>query len=543
MSFRTKLSLIIKGDRQQIGFAAVSVFLTSLVINSIGITWGQPSGYPWTPDSIAGATSYAAQSRLNKPWRGKYPKLQYVINSVAYSVAQIIIEKEESPKNDFERQVRLPLPYRYMTKLVIISRAITALMGAIAVLATFLITQRLFHDLLAAWLAGLALSFNGLFVFYAHVGNVDVPLACWVSWTLYFGIRTVQEKRSIVAVMLGVCAACAQGTKDPAAGYLVGTGLSVVGLSIMPSQLAPQSHSIFQRIRPLVIAVVAFLLVFSFLNDIFTAPEAYLERIEKWLGTGQDKYTRNWGGYLNLSLNTLKNLTQGLGWPLAFVTLVGMIYCLVRYPHSALFSLLPFISFFCIVTLVSKLPIGRYFIPGFVGLAIISGKTMADFLRLRRLFFIRIAVVAVVLLLSFMYALAVDFELLSDSRHRAEYWLRTNVASDEYVACLYPPVYGPKLYEMPFNFVILERTRRSLVSLERFSKLKRRPDYVVLSRKAYGKIDRELRHGLLNGSLGYDEIVRFDRHYLSKKNFLSVAQFQGFDGSLSPRIVILRRKK
>ena len=103
-----------------------------------------------------------------------------------------------------------------------ISRVISAVMGAGTVLAVFFTSRLLFEDYLGAFLAGLALALSQLFVFYSHVGNVDVPCVFWFVWGVYWGLKAVYIGRWRHFVLMGLCFSLSICTKDAMVGYVAG---------------------------------------------------------------------------------------------------------------------------------------------------------------------------------------------------------------------------------------------------------------------------------------------------------------------------------
>ena len=69
-----------------------------------------------------------------------------------------------------------------VSTLVIVSRIISAFMGVGVVVAIFLTARVLFDDNVAAFFSGLAIASSMLFVFYSHLGNLDIPCTFWFAW-------------------------------------------------------------------------------------------------------------------------------------------------------------------------------------------------------------------------------------------------------------------------------------------------------------------------------------------------------------------------
>ena len=102
------------------------------------------------------------------------------------------------------------------------------------------------------------------------------------------------------------------------------------------------------------------------------------------------------------------------------------------------------------------------------------------------------------LLLSLGHAVAVDAEMITDSRYAAEAWFRKNVDPSSSIGAFSKPQYLPRLGELGFATYSVKMSHESFDNPQ--------PDYLVLTSYNYDDFDarqRECMSDLLSGRLGY----------------------------------------
>lgn len=175
---------------------AAALFLLSLSLNVLGIGWGQPGGIVWDFDSIAGLSSVKEMPHLLGRWRHKYPRVQFAINALAYApLLKLWYGSYDAVPRAERRILASPAHARRFGALIVVSRTISALMGAGAVVALFLAGSLLFGDARAGLLAGLSLAVSQMFVFYSHLGNLDAPAVFWFAWSFYWAVQALAGGR------------------------------------------------------------------------------------------------------------------------------------------------------------------------------------------------------------------------------------------------------------------------------------------------------------------------------------------------------------
>jgi hypothetical protein len=148
--------------------------------------------------------------------------------------------------------------------------------------------------------------------------------------------------------------------------------------------------------------------------------------------------------------------------------------------------------------------------------------------------------VAVLFLGSIGYCAAMNLELGSDTRYRAEQWLEANVDRDEWIGVFAHPQYLPRFLVTGHRARPLPMTRDAITAS--------RPRYLLLTSQNYDDFDENQRAcmvDLLAGTLGYakEAAASFSKLYLPPaRSPLAIAGFgtRG-PGKMSPEIIILKR--
>lgn len=533
------------------GVTAALLFVVglSLSLNLTAVNWGQPGGHSWHADSIAGVRTVNEMGHLFGRWKHKYPRVQFLIVSVFYKpfLNRWAAEPVEIQLGDGTIRKTI-LDMERVSKLIIVSRVVTALMGAGAVIAVFLTARLLFRDNMAAFLAGLALAVTMNFVFYSHLGNVDVPCTFWVGWSLYWAVQASYSGKWRHFVLLGLFCALGVCTKEPVLGYVLGIGLAVwlgmIGKAIDSGKSFKKGLISVFNIKTIVAVIVA-LLCFAFLEDLLTAPASFFKRLDFWFKVGVDRYNMGFSGYWLFLWKTGRTFCYSLGWPLLTAVVASMVYCIFRYKWKSAYGILPILVFYVVVILRTRLNIPRYFIPGFTGLALLAGKGLSDFLRwkiLPRL--IRILAVGFVYVLSLLYCIGLDLELINDSRYDAEAWLLKHITRRDVVAVLSAPSYAPRIHTLGCGYRYVSARPKTA---ELLKKIRPHANYLILPEKEYTMkkvFDQDFLRELVGGKHGYHEVARFSNKYLyPQKTVFGIAGWplERYN-VISPEVIILKRE-
>ena len=271
--------------------ALLIVVASSLVLNLTAINWGQPGGNPWHPDSIAGAKILYQWPNLFGQWKHKYPRVHFLVSAAFYKPLLSYWREHPVtvPANAGQQVKTEVLTQERISTLVVVSGLISAIMGAAAVVAVFLTARLLFNDDVAALFSGLALAFSMLFVFYSHLGNLDIPCTFWFAWSLYWAVKAAYIGKWRQYLLLGLFCALTVCTKDAAAGYIVGLAVAMALAIIGTARETGKSFktaltSIFPMKTLVAVLVAGF--CFALLNDLLTTPQVFFERMNFWFEVG-----------------------------------------------------------------------------------------------------------------------------------------------------------------------------------------------------------------------------------------------------------------
>ena len=129
--------------------------------------------------------------------------------------------------------------------LIVISNVMAAVMATLLLRCTFPFVEK---ERKWLWFSLLLMGTNGTFIYYARTGNLDMAYNFWLAVAWLFLWRYLMEDRPVMRSLVpaGIAAACAAGSKDQAAGMVVGTG--VLLLLIGPQLLIPFSRRIRQTV-------------------------------------------------------------------------------------------------------------------------------------------------------------------------------------------------------------------------------------------------------------------------------------------------------
>ncbi len=526
------------------------VLAFSATINTIGINWGRTGLVSWQPDSIEGIVSVSENQRLFGEWSHKYPRGHFLINAAFYQ--PLLKHWEKNPvtvrttKGEIISQV---LTIDRLALLARVSRWISVTMGTTIVLATFLVAMLLFNDYLASLLAALALSLLQLFVFYSHTGTVDIPYIFWFTLGLYWAVKASYVGKWHHFILAGLFCGYSVGTKEPAAGYIMGLGIATAVAMIHKSinsehNLKKAVLSVFSL--KVLAATVVFFLVFAVLNGFLAGPDEFLNRVRFWSAVPA-KCNTSYTGQVNLLGRSASQLYYGMGWPLLALGTVSVLYCCKKYPIEAIFCIAPLVVFYALIITRIKFVCPRFLLAGYPGLAVLIGKTSADWLRWKYPpFVVRILPIGLVYALSLLYCIALDLELLNDTRIQTETWFAGNVSRNRTIGLVFDKIYSPRLGFMGYRVICPWRPPDNPDTTSSFDVY---PEYLVVTndkpQRTDGPADDKFREELINGDTGYKKVISFRPKYMyPAKTIFGLAGWPTKKNNFqSPEIIVFKKQE
>lgn len=528
--------------------ALLVVVGVSLALNCTGLNWGQPGGYTWQADSIAGLRTVSQMPNLFEQWRFKYPRGHFLVNAALYK--PILNHWHKNPVYVLDKdgkKVARDLTIQRVSTLIMISRFVTALMAAAAVIAVFMTARVLFADTIAAFFAGLTLAASMLFVLYSHTGNVDVPCTFWFAWSLYWAVKAVYISKWRHYILLGLFASFAICTKDPAGGFVVGLGLAM--WITMAGVIREHQGSIKKALlcvfnKKVLVAFLLAVICFAVLNGMLGGTKEFTSRMELWKGVPARERAGS-----NTQLILLKkswwNLYSAVGWPFLTFFICSLFYCAIKYRWKCTFGILPLAVFYVLVIMNIGFVVPRFFMTGYPCLALLAGKTSSDWLRWPKLpVVLRAVPIVIVYGLSVLYCIGLDLELVTESRSRAEKWLKERVNSNDGVVALSSATYAPRIHILGCRHLFFDSRPQTEQKLQ---KIKPFASYLVLGEGEFAQIkafDQDYLRDLLAGKKGYKEVARFSNKFLYPEK--TIFGFAGWPVKkpriVSPETIILKRE-
>jgi hypothetical protein len=550
------------------GLAVLLLIGITLALSFTGIGWGLPNDRPWNTDSIAGTKTVQMIPRLFASWRmadaqgklyqdreGKpvierYPRMQFLLTGTLYKPFMAHWEKHpiEMRHPRTGQMVRTPLDRERISTLIYLSRFVTALMAIGVILGIFATTRLLTRDSIVGLLAALVMAFSPIFNYFAHLGNLDIPVTFWFIWTGYWVVRALQSGRVLHFFLMGIFAGFVICTKDPSAGHLAGYALFMLAVIAMARYRRDKSFKqlalVFVEGR-LWLALGAFLFVFLLMNNVLTDFTAFWARVQHWMAVKED-YSGSAGKQWRLFLSAIYCIRECCGvWMFGAIG-ISLLYCMWRYPLYAFWSVAAFVMFHLTITMGAYQVQPRYHLPSLACLSVVIGLASRDLLCAKSIpALLRVLPLVVFLGLEAVFAIGVSAEMAGESRIRAEGWIRDNLDKQkDSITFISPPSYMPRSQHEGFR---IRYTHDIKITTEK--SIQHHPKYLALAAKWYRDrlhFDQKFRKKLLKEEMGYQKIADFGPKFLppgSRGIFYVASLYTRARSVLSPRVIIMERIK
>jgi hypothetical protein len=209
--------------------------------------------------------------------------------------------------------------------------------------------------------------------------------------------------------------------------------------------------------------------------------------------------------------------------------------------------ILPLVIFYVLVAMRIKMSYIRYYLPVMGLLVLPVGAFVAQVftLKVKWLFCSSLLLVMGCYGLSLMYCVAMDMELINDTRNQAAQWFNENVKKDTQVLSLIRYPFGLKLSKFGYPTVDNWKVPPLQVLLANQDKL---PDYIVIT---YSWLTistpeaTEFKEALLQGKTGYSKVAAFSSKgfIFPRRNWLSIASWPMMSHfeEISPEITVMKK--
>ncbi|MGH7285279.1 MAG: ArnT family glycosyltransferase, partial [Polyangiaceae bacterium] len=280
--------------------------------------WGLPNTDTWSADSVSPRTC-GLGAIVETYWPGhfhNYPPLHTAILTV-FSLPWILLAMARVGTSPDALNAELVKPL-YMTAIEASARLVAAAMA----LATVWLVKDLWTRLVskrAGVVAALIVATNATYVYYAHLGNLEVPYLFWLALALREMDRVMCGEAREKHVML--IAAAAALTKDQAAAALL---IPIpVALALVPKIY--ENKPIFRR--NLIVSVALAAAVFALASGMVTNPSGYHKRLDYLFGPASKPWAEvppGAYGSLLLMRDAIFAISKFTSWPIAIAAAIGL---------------------------------------------------------------------------------------------------------------------------------------------------------------------------------------------------------------------------
>ena len=540
--------------RQPQNLALIAIVLLAGAIAIPGIQWGLPDRLGWaadelTPDRVLEAIDLG----FSNGWHYKYPPVQYYLLSLFYmpvlTLAQLGWIDRASDNT-------------YML-LFGLGRSLSVVMGMGTVALIYQLGKEIF-SVKTGLFAALIFALTPVYVYYAKITNLDIPMLFWLVGFLILYGRLLKYQKPSDYRWCAVLATIAVCTKDPAYGFvslpaflpwlLYGRQLKQANQNISWGAIFRQVASDRRVWQPIAIGIFGFLL----LSNAFLNFEGFIDRINLLLygsATIRPRYSEDWWGQWQMFGTTLRTFRFMFGWPVAIAILIGLGRYLWHLATAKpkqrnwipLGLLFPSVSYyFLYVTPVMYNP-DRYLMPLMPILAIFGGTFAAEMLSKKgRTRWIAGAIAAGALTYTLAYAWTPNTLMVHDSRYQVETWMTENIPKDALVLRVGIRKYLPRLGGFTTEHI-------EAPNIEEIEALQ--PEFIVISSgyderrfKVYDPA-HQFFATLKSEALGYKQILRkqtrpegylFDFDEVNDRAIDTMAVYTNFD-KVDPEIQIFRK--
>ncbi|MBW8035007.1 MAG: hypothetical protein FVQ79_05060 [Planctomycetes bacterium] len=496
--------------------ALIATLILAGFLNTGALDWGQTGYVSWSPDSIEGRITAIYLPFLFKKWTHKYPRGQYLVSSIFYKPK--IDQWKKNPiavKMANGKTGYTPFNQKRFYELATISRVITVFMSLGILVAVFLTGRKLFDDNAAGILSALCLTLSCHFMFYSQSACVDIPAFFWFAWAGCFGLYAIKSNNLFFYLLAGFCTSWSVCTKESVATFHVGLALALAVLLIQTKMKegAGFGKSMLSLLNWKVMAAVALaVLVFVTLEGMWVGLDEWHHRSQFWTGVVQKEFLSKGRRFSTLINITYIGLFEGWGRPLLILLALSLVYWIIRYRWQLCLTVVPFLGFFFLTVCVIGQNLPRFMMCGYAGIAILMGKTLADWYRFKRIpLVVRHILPLLVLVPSFICCVCFNLEMNRDTRVRAEEYMKTFAKSQATVGLSTSRGGSPRVWLDGFRTIPMWSSEGVMTQQ---GMIKIRPDYIISSDQWFSvrSPDKSFYFDRLHkGKTEYEEQARFDR--------------------------------
>lgn len=507
------------------------LFGLAVVLYAPGLLWGLPYATSevtirgWDVDSIAGIGPLSELHNLlvepRTGWYFAYPLFHYLVLGLAYAPYMAYLWLTGglvSPSAMYPYGFADPVAA--LATLAFIGRGVSVLMGAGVVTGAYL-AARTIWDRRTGVLAGIIMLLCGPLVYYAHAGNLDVPVLFWLSMCVYAGARILKYGLTVRrAIGFGTLAAIAVATKDQAYGPLVPAVLVLIVLHFMAARKHPAAPEPAWKAPAALI--LAGIVAYAVANGIVFRPQRFINHVKFLLNFEQTFVNvvnfegvvraKSLAGYLLVIRDVTVAIYQSLG-PFILPAAVAGLLATWRRNQFTWFITAMLLGYLLLVIAPIRHMHYRWAMMPALFLVFPAARLLALGLEAggaRRM----ISMAAAVAGIGWLGAWALDmrYQVWKDARNPASEWLAQNARPGDRVGFFGSVGQLPRIPRdvLPVSIESDSASRRLVDSGVRLVLVI--PDYSSqggdgIERSRY--LPESTYNELLNGSLGFNRVARF----------------------------------
>src|SRR6185436_2004523 len=408
---------------------------------------------------------------------------------------------------------------RQIVWLIFFSRGVSLLMALGTIALVYRVGREIYDRRSALFTAAIVMCVAP-YVYYAKMGNLDVPYIFWFTLSLLFYVRILKHHRLRDYVLFALLTAATVCTKDQAYG--------LYGLAPLPIlwSLAGREYGerggVLNVVRGLgralidrrfLAATAAAVLGFAVFQMLWNWNRFALH-VRLLLGPMSDNYQdyeNNPEGHEALLTLFLRQIAFCLNPALALVCTAGVVWMVWRLwkrqggdePFliaSLVFLIVSYYATFLSLILFSY---DRYILPIALLLAFPGGRLLGELAAPRgRFVMLRRLAVAALFGWSLLYAASVDARLLADTRYDIEAWVREHAPSPQ--AARSAVAIGRRKHIPRFRWIAWDRVLRTRGQLL----ARQRPAYVAINVSDFRhESEIQFYRRMLGGELGYNLVM------------------------------------
>lgn len=481
-----------------------ALLAVAIPLFGIGLWWGMPHWVGWSGDEMH-PTSWAKALSFKdfKGWHTRYPPLHFaVLQGLSWPLRLGLKAADVTP---LERIVWLTF----------FARGVSLLLALATLVLVYRVGREVF-DRRSALLTAAIVMCVAPFVYYAKMGNLDIPYIFWFTLSLLYYVRILKRHELRDYVLFALMAAAAVCTKDQAYGLY---GLAPLPILLSLAQREQGGGRLFRGLGRALIdrrflaaagtAVVGFA-VFQMLWNW----KRFALHIKLLVGPMSDNYQdfeNTPEGHEALLTLFLQQIAFCMNPALALVCTAGVAWAVWRLfkrrgeMEPVLILSLVFLVVSYYVTFLSLIlfTFDRYILPIALLLAFPGGRLLGALIAPGgRLVALRRVAVAVLFAYSLAYAASVDARLLADTRYDVEAYVREHAPSPQEARSAI--AIGRRKHIPRFQWVSWEK---ALAMRGRFL-ARQRPRYVAINVTDLRRPSEvELFQRMQRGELGYNLVL------------------------------------